>query len=143
MRYARIENNEVREIGIFDSIEGRFHPSLVWVGCGDAVVPGWTYDGSVFSPPPESPEATQKRLTDAVQGKLDATAKAHGYDSIISACSYASAPNTYQAEGQAFLAWRAACWDACIVVLTQVQAGQRAVPTEAELLAELPVLVLP
>ena len=52
MRYARIENGKVVEIGNFDSIEGRFHPSLLWATCAQEVVPGYLYDGAVFSAPP-------------------------------------------------------------------------------------------
>lgn len=85
----------------------------------------------------------QARLTAAVQKHLDYKAKERGYDSILSACSYAATANSYQAEGQKFLAWRAACWDKCYQILGAVKAGTRSIPTEAELLAELPVLVLP
>ena len=45
----------------------------------------------------------------AVQNMLDSAAKAKGYDSILSACSYAAYPNPFQAEGQEFVAWRAWC----------------------------------
>lgn len=52
MRYARIENEVVKEIGEFDSIEGRFHPSLTWVECSAEVNTGWVYGvGGVFSAP--------------------------------------------------------------------------------------------
>lgn len=114
-------------------------------GNGDyAAYKAWLAAGNTPQPvDPETPEQTQARLAGAVQKHLDAAAAARGYDNILSACSYAAAPNNYQTEGQAFLAWRAACWDKCYQILTAVQAGTRAIPTEAELLAELPVLVLP
>lgn len=86
-------------------------------------------------------EITQNRLSSVVQKHLDDTAKTKGYDSILSACSYAAYPNTYQAESQKFLSWRAACWDKCYRILAEVKAGTRAVPTGAELIAALPVLV--
>ena len=41
-----------------------------------------------------------------------------------------------------FRAWRSAVWAKGYEILAQVQAGQRAIPTEAELLAELPQLVI-
>ena len=46
------------------------------------------------------------------------------------------------AEGKAFRAWRSAVWAKGYEILAQVQAGQRGIPTEAELIAELPVLVI-
>lgn len=95
-------------------------------------------------------EQTKDNLANAVQERLESAAKAEGYDSILSACSYAAYANTYQIEGQAFLSWRAACWDKCYAILAAAQQGQKynaswanVIPTEAELLAELPALVLP
>ena len=85
------------------------------------------------------------KLIDAVQQHMDAAAKALGYDDIKSAVTYAEEPSVpkFQQEGQAFRAWRSQCWAAGYVVLSQVEAGQRPVPTAAELIAELPELVLP
>lgn len=82
-------------------------------------------------------------LTEAVQAHLDAAARAKGYDNIVSACSYAAASNAFQAEGIACLKWRAAVWQRCYQVLADVQAGTRTIPTSADLIAELPALVLP
>jgi len=58
MRYARIEDGVVREIGEFPSIEGRFHPSLVWVKIpqDQEVGEGWSYQSGEFLPPPEPQE---------------------------------------------------------------------------------------
>lgn len=78
----------------------------------------------------------------AVQRHMDARAVAFGYDDLISVVTYAEEPAVprYQAEGQAFRAWRSACWAKCEDVLAAVKAGARAAPTHAELLAELPPL---
>lgn len=96
-------------------------------------------DIAPYVAPVETLDQTRTRLQAAVQAHLDATARAHGYDSILSACSYASAPNPYQAEGAAFLAWRGAVWQVCYTVLAAVESGARQVPTATELIAELPV----
>jgi hypothetical protein len=81
----------------------------------------------------------------AVQAHLDAAAYAAGYDNIQTAVSYADEPAVakFQTEGQAFRAWRSLVWAHCYAVLAEVQAATRSVPTEAELVAELPDLVLP
>lgn len=79
-------------------------------------------------------------LTNAVQSHLDTVAKEHGYDNIMSACSYASAPNAFQDEGIKFLAWRANCWTTCHSIMTDVESGAIPVPSTAELVAAMPEL---
>lgn len=86
---------------------------------------------------------TLQQYTDAVQAMLDATARAHSYDDLISACSYAGAPNQFQADGIKFLAWRGNVWTKCHDVMNQVQAGTLDQPTVPALLAMLPDLDLP
>lgn len=78
----------------------------------------------------------------AVQRHMDALAVSFGYDNLISVITYAEEPAVprYQAEGQAFRAWRSACWLACEQMLAAVKAGERSAPTHAELIAELPEL---
>jgi hypothetical protein len=78
----------------------------------------------------------------AVQQHMDVRAVAFGYDNLISVITYAEEPAVarYQAEGQAFRAWRSACWFACEQMLSAVKVGERSAPTHAELLAELPAL---
>ena len=89
------------------------------------------------------PPLTVADYTAAVQRHLDAAARAKNYDDIVSACSYAAAPNLFQTEALAFLSWRAAVWAAGYGILGAVEQQLRPAPTVAELIAELPVLVLP
>lgn len=94
--------------------------------------------------PVETPEQVQQRMVASVQRHLDATAKTRGYDGILSLASYAASTNQhFAAEGQAGVAWRDAVWGYCYGVLAAVQAGTRTIPTEDELIAELPVMVWP
>jgi len=78
----------------------------------------------------------------AVQQHMDARAVAFGYDDLLSVVTYAEEPAVarYQAEGQAFRAWRSACWSTCEQMLAAVKAGQRTAPTHDKLMAELPEL---
>lgn len=94
--------------------------------------------------PAPSPAEIQSALTVAVQRHLDATAKTRGYDGILSLASYATSTNpTFALEGQAGVAWRDAVWAYCYQALADVTNGLRQVPTEAELLAELPAMAWP
>lgn len=79
----------------------------------------------------------------AVQSHLNAAAKARGYDDIKSAALRAGYPGPFHAEGVVYATWMDACWAHCYQVLAAVQSGSRSIPTVAELIAELPVLVLP
>ena len=77
----------------------------------------------------------------AVEKYMDEAVAVRGYSSIVSACSYAGAPNPFQDEGIACLTWRGNVWAKCYEILAEFQAGTREKPTVEELIAELPVLV--
>ncbi|HAC66517.1 MAG TPA: hypothetical protein DCP19_00725 [Pseudomonas sp.] len=78
----------------------------------------------------------------AIQGHLDAAAKARGYDSIATAVSYAEEPAVakFQEDGKAFRAWRSLVWAYAYQELDKVKAGKREIPTLDAFLAELPAL---
>lgn len=84
-------------------------------------------------------------FTACVQRHLDAAARARGYDNIFSAVTYADEPSvpSFQSEGLAFRAWRSLVWQHCYIVLGDVLAAKRELPTTDQLIAELPALVLP
>lgn len=89
-----------------------------------------------------TPEEVAAQYVTSVQRHMDSKARERRYDNIVSACSYAGAPNAFQAESQAFLQWRAACWAHLYQMQEQVQAGQRSLPSMDELIAEMPTLSL-
>lgn len=99
----------------------------------------------IDNPPPHVPtqEETIQSFKDAIQNTLDEAARAKNYDDIVSACSYAGYPNIFQAEAIAFGQWRANVWAYGYGELDKVISGARPVPTIPEIIAELPVLVLP
>ena len=85
----------------------------------------------------------QKSLTNTVQHVLDAKAQELLYDNCLSVCSYIdTGVQKFDAEGKAFRAWRSAVWAKGYEILAEVQEGKREIPTEEELLAELPELVI-
>lgn len=84
------------------------------------------------------------RYTNVVQKYMDDFAKTRNYDNIASAVSYETSQNPqFAAEGVYCRDQRDAIWTACYTVLAEVEAGTRAVPTPAELLALMPALVWP
>lgn len=91
-------------------------------------------------------EVVQKSLDDLekafkvlVQGILDTKAKEHGYDSIVSACSYAGYDNEFRAEGEKFGVWRAHIWQWGYTLLADIKAGRKAIPSSLkEALAGMP-----
>ena len=96
-------------------------------------------------PPPPVPyiptaEEIKQQLINAVQAHLDSVAKAKGYDNILSAVTYAgdTIVPQFDLEGQAYKTWRTQVWAFCYAYLADVQAGTKAVPTSAELIALLP-----
>ena len=111
----------------------------------EAVPPCLSYDAELAaSRVTETPDQIIYRLTMAVQRHLDSTALSHGYDHIISLCSYrGSNVAEWDAEGIAGMAWRDAVWSACKTIMEAVIAQERAVPTEEQFIAELPVMEWP
>ena len=132
---------------------GEYAPEVaVWCGENNAyieeveAVGGVRHFKIVANPvpsPEEIQERIQKQLTDAVQRVLDVKAQDLNYDSCLSVCSYIdTGVPKFDAEGRAFRSWRSAVWAKGYEILAQVQAGQRAIPTEGQLIAELPKLVI-
>lgn len=93
--------------------------------------------------------ATEKELAGmferAIQALLNDSAVARGYDSISTAISYAEEPEVerFQKDGIAFRKWRSLVWAYAYEQLAAVTSGDRAQPTVAEFIAELPKLELP
>jgi len=85
-----------------------------------------------------------KKLSDNIQALLDNQARERNYDGILSACSYATSTNAkFKAEGQALVQWRDSVWATCYAVMDDVLAGNRGIPTQAELISEMPAFEWP
>lgn len=96
-------------------------------------------------PPPLTWEQRKSEYVASVQMFLDRTAKASGYSDLKDVITYADEPSVpkFQADGLAFRAWRSLCWAYCYEQLAAIEQDKRKAPTSAELVAELPALVLP
>ena len=75
----------------------------------------------------------------AIQDWLDSKAREHGYDNIISACSYAGYTNPFQDEAKRFIKWRGSVWETAYQIMQDVENGDREPPaTPQDLISELP-----
>ena len=83
-------------------------------------------------------EIIAKMYEREVEQLLNSTAKEHRYDSIDTACSYASVENPFQEESKLFVSWRGNVWAYCYQILNDVKEKKRAIPSLDELMAELP-----
>lgn len=80
----------------------------------------------------------------AIQQHIDGVAAERGYGSGVSLASYAaSTVPAWAAEAAAFIAWRDAVWGYAYAELDRVARGERAHPTIAGLIAELPPMAWP
>lgn len=74
-------------------------------------------------------KALQDGIVAATQARLDAFARTRNYDSILSACTYATDPSpVFSAEGQYCVAARSATWATLYALMDDVQAGQWQMP---------------
>jgi len=98
----------------------------------------------------EQSTRTQQAASAAIQTLLDTTAQTHGYDSIISLCTYSSSANPkWATEGQYGVSFRDACWEKAQEIQDAVIAGNwpttgaGQLPTVEQVLAEMPVVSWP
>lgn len=86
-------------------------------------------------------KALEEQYTAQVQAMLDEAAKALGYDSCLSVCSYIdTGVEKFDKEGVQFRRWRSAIWARGYELLDEVKAGVRPVPTPEELPDLMPKL---
>ena len=91
--------------------------------------------------PPETPEQTIARLEKALDNHLDAVANSYRYESIRTMVTYATSEHpTFGPEGRAAVKFRDAVYAFGIQKIADCtrEVGPEPIPTEEELLAELP-----
>lgn len=101
-------------------------------------------DGVVLVYEPPTEPVTIADYSQAIQSHLDTTARQRQYDGMQAAVSYRDDPNPlFAAEAEALFSWRSAVWTYSTTELKKVQAGERAAPTVADFIRELPAFVWP
>lgn len=80
------------------------------------------------------------KYSNVVQKALDDFSNTRLYDSIFTACSYANSTNEkFRVEAEYCVKLRDDTWAMCYQILNEVVDGIRDIPTEEELLQELPI----
>lgn len=133
---------DVYEIGGIQYIGATMLESVLFAGVNDI------YENGEFLPPlppAKSPEEIRREIMDGVQRYLDDFATTKTYDSMLSACTYAtSTVPQFAKEGQYCVEKRDECWATVARVEAEVLAGTRPAPTGFDdIRGELPVLEWP
>lgn len=90
------------------------------------------------------PAPTVSDYEDAIQTHVDNAARSKLFRDGVTLASYVSSSiPQWAAEAQAFVAWRDAVWAYAYQELARVMGGERAQPTVAEIIAELPLISWP
>jgi hypothetical protein len=108
----------------------------------DAIL-AYIENGEVHPPTLEpTAEEIKQWITTAVQSRLDTFAQTRNYDSILSACTYASSTVAqFASEGQQCVNVRDATWGKLYQIMQEVEAGTRPMPAGyADIESELPEL---
>ncbi|CAB3845713.1 hypothetical protein LMG26842_02578 [Achromobacter dolens] len=91
---------------------------------------------------PISVDAALSSLRAEVQEVLDAKAREFGFEGLADVVTYADEPSVpaFQEAGRSLRAWRSRVWLAFADISAEVKAGERALPSLAEVKAALPDL---
>lgn len=96
------------------------------------------------APAPPTPEELLASFTAAIDGHVETTARAKGYNGAAHLASYAaSTVPAWAAEATAFISWRDAVWVHGIGLLAEIEAGTATIPTPDDVIAALPEIVWP
>ena len=106
----------------------------------------WVIEALPAPPQPDPPTEAEiiAAFTAAIQLRLDTFARTRSYDGILSACTYVtSSVPKFASEAAYCVGARDATWATGYQILADVQAGERAMPTVEDVMAELPSLQWP
>jgi hypothetical protein len=137
-------NNAPFDINIEHHINGVNYPAGWFISPVNRTIMGIIESPAPVPIPPTALEVltmSKQNLSSQVGMYLNQVAATKGYDSIISACSYASVPNAFQAESIRFVTWRTSVWTIVFTIYAEMDAGTRVTPTFTELKALLPIFV--
>ena len=151
MRYAKLDINKVvqvqpnSETGFVqvgnDVVVGMLLENGVYNSYSFIKIEGGIYVEDTAAAQQHATKELNKHISNLVQDHLDYNAQLLGYDNIYTAIGYIGDPHPpFNADGIKFRNWRSAVWVYVNAEAVKLQNGQRTMPTDAELVAELPLL---
>ncbi len=84
-------------------------------------------------------KGSENMFTEAIDEYIGSVAKSNGYTNIISVRSYTGFDNPFQQDCTKLAKWSADCWVKAGEIKDDVLAGNRAMPTVEQVIAEMPV----
>lgn len=93
--------------------------------------------------PGKSSDEIIKELTAALEAHYDSKARERRYDNRLTCALRAGYAGPFQAEGIAFAQWMDNCNAYGYQVMADCLSGARPIPTTAELIGEIPLMVWP
>jgi hypothetical protein len=102
-------------------------------------------EADIVPPAPPTPQEIKAEIIASTQERLDSFARTRNYDSVLSACTYATDSITrFAVEGQYCVDARGQTWGTLYEILAEVEVGTRPMPTGyADIEPDLPPLVWP
>lgn len=130
---------------VFEIDDELYANLLAGQGEGKTIVVGPDGQPALADAPPPSEDQIQASFVQSIQRRLDDFARTRNYDSVLSACTYAtSSVAKFRAEGQCAVDLRDQTWAAAYEILAEVLAGQRPMPASlADIEGDLPALEWP
>jgi len=145
MQAALVEDGKVVNIVLLDddfseeTFDGKLVVQSEEAEIGDDYINGKIVKPAPPPPEPETPEQTIARLEGVIDFHLDAVAQSYRYESIRTMVTYATSEHpTFGPEGRAAVKFRDECYSVGITILNQVKLGERGIPSDAELISEMP-----
>jgi len=116
-----------------------------WIGTAWVIIPDPQPEPEPEPTPEEIAAAAKEAFRQAVQAHVDVTAQSRMYENGMSLAGYvSSAVPQWQAEAQAFVAWRDSVWLFVFGLLAQIEANEAEPPeSPAALVALLPAMEWP
>lgn len=130
--------------GLWVGVQAQGEPRPVYPGSGGVKLGMVELEADASAVAKKAVDTARQRLTGVIQQHLDTVAQQRNYDGILSLCTYAtSAHLRFATEGQAGVEWRSSVWAMGYQLLDEALAGERDIPSDAELIALLPEMQWP
>lgn len=144
--WALIVDNKVAEVTDVDP-NGRYHPSLQWVECGESVEVGDLLgEDANFTRPSSTQTQSLTEIFDRYKAELnchmDMVARAHRYSDRYAFALRAGYPGPFHDEGVAFATWMDECYAKAFALMLEVEAGTKPLPALDDFLASFPEFIL-